>query len=71
MGYMLNASYFDRFLVELVFFDGHELKVVGWKWAHKTSIFSMLKKYFIAKRKMSLHHNPNMKCKITNQLLLL
>ncbi len=29
MGYMLNASYFDRFLVELVFFDGHELKVVG------------------------------------------
>jgi hypothetical protein len=29
MGSLLDASYFDRFLVELVFFDGHELKVVG------------------------------------------
>jgi len=52
-------------------FDGHELKVVGWKWAHRTSIFSMLKKNFIGKRTISLHHNPNMKCKITNEHLLL
>jgi hypothetical protein len=29
MGYILDASYFDRSLIELVFFDGHELKVVG------------------------------------------
>jgi hypothetical protein len=29
MGYIFDASYFDRFLIEVVFFDGHELKLVG------------------------------------------